>query len=233
MVSWIALGAIAILLIPPSPIRALPPPPAIAREVTLAQPLKLWLDLSRPPLPPLGDSSRYIPLTRRDRSQTLYGHWPYPEAPDGELVALGNGERLHRTAARPFQAMVTAAAADGVQLVPLSGFRSRDAQHYVFYAIADQRGQSLEQRARFAAPPGHSEHHTGYVMDIGDGSAPAHDLRISFENTAAFRWLRANAATFGFELSFPENHLSVHYEPWHWRWVGDAQSRELFEQTGY
>jgi hypothetical protein len=45
------------------------------------------------------------------------------------------------------------AADDGVQLVPLSGFRSREAQSYVFYAIADQRGQTLQQRARYAAPP--------------------------------------------------------------------------------
>lgn len=227
----IPLGAIALLLTHPSPICALTPPPAIFPPLTLEESWKSLLNLAPPPLPPLPDSSLYIPLPTPTPSSTLYGHLAYAEAPNQDLVAVGNGEKLRQGAAVQFQAMVNAAAADGVQLVPLSGFRSREAQHYVFYAIADQRGQTLQQRARYAAPPGHSEHHTGYAIDIGDGAAPIHDLRVSFENTPAFHWLTANAATFGFELSFPENHPSVNYEPWHWRWVGDAESRQLFHQS--
>ncbi|MCT7975317.1 M15 family metallopeptidase [Laspinema olomoucense] len=227
----IPLGAIAFLFPNPSPILALTPSPAIPPEVTLEESWKSLLNLSPPPLPPLLDSSLYFPLPTHTPSATLYGHLAYAEAPDGDLIAVGNGQTLRQSAASQFEAMVSAAAADGVQLVPLSGFRTREAQHHVFYAIADQRGQTLQQRARYAAPPGHSEHHTGYALDIGDGSAPTHDLRVSFENTPAFRWLTANAATFGFELSFPENHPSVNYEPWHWRWVGDAESQQLFHQS--
>ena len=223
----IPLGAIAFLSATPSPIRALTPPP----ELTLEESGISLLELTPSLLPPLLDASRYIPASPGDRPPTLYGHFAYPEASNADLVAVGNGERLHRSAAHKFQAMVAAAAADGVQLVPLSGFRSREAQSYVFYAIADQRGQTLPQRARYAAPPGHSEHHTGYAIDIGDGAAPTHDLRVSFENTPAYHWLTANAASFGFELSFPKNHPTVNYEPWHWRWVGDAESRQLFHQS--
>ena len=223
----IPLGAIAFLSATPSPIRALTPPP----ELTLEESGISLLELTPPPLPPLLDSSRYIPLPTTTTRSTLYGHLAYPEAPDGELVAVGNGQQLRQGAAVQFQAMVNAAAAEGVQLVPLSGFRDREAQSYVFYAIADQRGQTLQQRARYAAPPGHSEHHTGYAMDIGDASAPTHDLRVSFENTPAYNWLTANAASFGFELSFPKNHPTINYEPWHWRWVGDAESRQLFHQS--
>ncbi len=231
LLALIPLGAIAFLLTHPSPIHALTPPPAIPPELTLEESWKSLLDLTPPPLPPLPDSSRYIPLPTNSPSSTLYGHLAYAEAPDGDLVAVGNGEKLRQGAAVQFQAMINAAAADGVQLVPLSGFRSRSAQSYVFYAIADQRGQTLQQRARYAAPPGHSEHHTGYAIDIGDASAPTHDLRVSFENTPAFHWLTANAASFGFELSFPENHPTINYEPWHWRWVGDAESRQIFHPS--
>jgi D-alanyl-D-alanine carboxypeptidase len=37
------------------------------------------------------------------------------------------------------------------------------------------------------------------------------------------KWLLANAARYGFELSFPAgNRQQVKWEPWHWRWVGTS-----------
>jgi LAS superfamily LD-carboxypeptidase LdcB len=57
----------------------------------------------------------------------------------------------------------------------------------------------------------------------------ATDLQVSFETTAAFRWLQQNAARFGFEMSFPRSSpQTVSYEPWHWRFVGDRHSLETF-----
>lgn len=80
-----------------------------------------------------------------------------------------------------------------------------------------------------APPPGFSEHHTGYAVDIGDGNAPHTHLEETFADTAAYRWLTAYAARFGFELSFPPNNpQGVMYEPWHWRFVGDSHSLETF-----
>ena len=50
-----------------------------------------------------------------------------------------------------------------------------------------------------------------------------------FEKTAAFSWLKNNAAKYSFELSFPpDNHQGISYEPWHWRYVGDQESLETF-----
>jgi D-alanyl-D-alanine carboxypeptidase len=87
----------------------------------------------------------------------------------------------------------------------------------------------VAQRAEVSAPSGYSEHHTGYAVDIGDGKAPALNLKIDFENTAAFKWLKANAARFSFEMSFPRNNAQgLSYEPWHWRYVGDRDSLETF-----
>ena len=38
-----------------------------------------------------------------------------------------------------------------------------------------------------------------------------------------------NAAGFGFELSYPRNNLrGVHYEPWHWRFVGTPVAGQIF-----
>jgi D-alanyl-D-alanine carboxypeptidase len=83
-----------------------------------------------------------------------------------------------------------------------------------------------------SAPPGYSEHHTGYAIDIGDGSAPSSNLSPDFEKTAAYRWLEQNGAQFGFELSFPPNNpQGVSYEPWHWRFVGDIDSLAIFHKN--
>lgn len=163
--------------------------------------------------------------------QTILGHLAYPEAPEPELspITADGRIRLRRTAAQRFQAMVQAARSAGVILVPISGFRSVKQQEQLFFAIGAQRNQTPAQRAALSAPPGHSEHHTGYAVDIGDGTAPVTNLQARFENTRAFQWLEANAARFGFEMSFPkDNSRGVSYEPWHWRFVGDRDSLETF-----
>ncbi|MBD1940591.1 D-alanyl-D-alanine carboxypeptidase family protein [Microcoleus sp. FACHB-68] len=160
----------------------------------------------------------------------LYGHLAYAEAPQNELVNVGNGEKLRRNAAAKFKEMVAAAGKKNITLVPISGFRSIQEQRSVFYDTAAARGQSPEERAKVSAPPGYSEHHTGYAIDIGDASHPELNFSPDLENTPAFRWMLANAETYGFELSFPRNNRQgVTYEPWHWRYVGDTQSQDTFK----
>jgi zinc D-Ala-D-Ala carboxypeptidase len=163
--------------------------------------------------------------------ETLLGHFPYAEAPQAELQPISGdgGIKLRKAAAEAYQQMAAAAQAEGVILVPLSGFRSQTDQDQVFFDVKAEREQTANQRAEVSAPPGYSEHHTGYAIDLGDGNVPATNLSPSFEETAAFRWLEANALRFNFELSFPKNNpQGVTYEPWHWRFVGDRQSLETF-----
>lgn len=166
--------------------------------------------------------------------ELLLGHLPFSEAPNNELRSItANGSiQLRTAAAEQFRAMVAAAQADGVSLTPISGFRSVAEQKHLFFDIKAQRGQVTTERAEVSAPPGYSEHHTGYVVDIGDSSRPATNLSTSFEATPAFQWLQSNAARFSFELSFPQgNPQGVKYEPWHWRFVGDQQSLETFYKS--
>ncbi|WP_026731041.1 M15 family metallopeptidase [Fischerella sp. PCC 9605] len=161
----------------------------------------------------------------------VLGHISYPEAPESELAAISadGRQRMRKAAAQKFQEMSAAARSAGVILVPVSGFRSIKEQEQLFFNIGAQRNQTPAQRASLSAPPGHSEHHTGYAVDIGDGTAPATNLTENFENTKAFQWLQANAARFSFEMSFPRNNpQGVSYEPWHWRFVGDRDSLETF-----
>ncbi|NEO32086.1 MAG: D-alanyl-D-alanine carboxypeptidase family protein [Symploca sp. SIO3C6] len=161
----------------------------------------------------------------------LLGHLPYEEAPLSELqrVTADGSIKLRTAAANKFQEMSAAARRSGVILVPLSAFRSVAKQEYLFFEIKAQRGQVASKRAEVSAPPGYSEHHTGYAIDIGDAMTPATNLSPSFENTPAFKWLEQNAAYYSFEMSFPrDNPQGIDYEPWHWRFVGDSHSLETF-----
>lgn len=167
-------------------------------------------------------------------ADALLGHLPYEEAKGSELapIVADGSLKLRKAAAAEFLAMVDAARMDGVYLVPISGFRSIADQEYLFFQIKAQRGQVPTERAEVSAPPGYSEHHTGYAVDIGDGNVPATHLSPNFESTAAFKWLKANAAYFSFEMSFPRNNpQGVSYEPWHWRFTGDRHSLETFYKT--
>ncbi len=161
----------------------------------------------------------------------LLGHLAYEEAPADELrkITADGSIKLRASAAKAYLDMADAARRQGIRLVPISGFRSVSDQDYLFFDIKAQRGQNATKRAEVSAPPGYSEHHTGYAIDIGDANFPDTHLQVSFEKTKAFEWLSENAAFYSFELSFPEgNPQGVSYEPWHWRFVGDRHSLETF-----
>lgn len=160
----------------------------------------------------------------------LLGHFRYPEAPAASLVTVAPGHQLREEAAQELLAMQRAAADDGVQIRVISAFRSVALQRHLFFEVGAERNQSPEVRARVSAPPGFSEHSTGYAVDLGDGERPQTNLSTSFESTEAFAWLQANAARFHFQLSFPANNpQGVSYEPWHWRFEGSTDALSLFE----
>ncbi len=163
--------------------------------------------------------------------KTILGHYPFEEAAETELSDIGSGLLLNSATASAFREMRAAAQADGIDLVPLSGFRSVAVQQDLFFGVKAERGQTASERAKVSAPPGHSEHHTGYAVDIGDARDGSTDLSERFETTEAFAWLQQNAPYYSFELSFPKgNKQGVNYEPWHWRYVGDQASLELFHR---
>ncbi len=187
------------------------------------------------PLAPAIDSPLTASTTNTAPINTQFGHLPYTEASRSSLVVAGyygsRPEQLQRDAAAAYQQMIQAAQRDGVEIIPISGFRDIHVQADLFTAQTARRG-SQAAAARISAPPGHSEHHTGYAIDLGDGGTPSADLEVTFERTPAFRWLNQNAAYYGFELSFPPNNFqNVSYEPWHWRFVGTPQAQQTFAQA--
>jgi len=127
---------------------------------------------------------------------------------------------LTHAAAHAWLGLRDAAARDGVVLEAISGYRSHDYQLGIFERKL-ARGQTVDQILSVNAAPGYSEHHSGLALDIGaPGEPPAEE---SFEDTAAFAWLGANAGAFGFSLSYPrDNPHGIVYEPWHWCFAADV-----------
>ncbi|HEX4896296.1 MAG TPA: M15 family metallopeptidase [Solimonas sp.] len=144
---------------------------------------------------------------------------PVREARRLQPVGLGTDGRdklLVPAAARAWLAMREAAARDGVPLLLISAFRSVAFQAELVRAKL-ARGLSPDEVLRINAPPGYSEHHSGCAVDIGWPGTAA--LDEAFETTPAYDWLQANAAGFGFTLSYPRgNREGYLYEPWHWRY---------------
>lgn len=180
---------------------------------------------------PVGGSSGLARLgLKPDPNGRLLGHFPYQEVNARDLVSIAPGLQLHKDAAQALLTMQAAARADGVDLVVLSAYRSVALQDRLFFDVKSARNQTAKERARVSAPPGYSEHSTGYAVDLGDAGAPGTNLSASFDQTAAFAWLQANAPRYQFTLSFPRgNAQGVNYEPWHWRFEGTAQALRVFE----
>jgi len=181
-----------------------------------------------PPAPPPQ------PVAKAPQPDMLLGHYAYKEAPPEDLITIGVAHdgyehKLRKAAALAWERMQRDASHQGVNLVVISAFRSKAEQEHLFFEISKQRNQTPAERAKASAPPGYSEHHTGYAIDIGDGNNPTTHLSEAFAQTIAYEWLRNNAASYGFELSFPKgNPQGVMYEPWHWRFVGNEDSLKTF-----
>lgn len=111
------------------------------------------------------------------------------------LVAVGGGFVLAEVAAQAYIRMRAEAARQGVDLILNSAFRSNVEQDKLYALYKNGKGN-------LAAPPGYSNHQAGTAVDIeSDGG-----------KNATFKWLTANAATFGFKRT-------VASEPWHWEFI--------------
>lgn len=149
---------------------------------------------------------------------------PLSFAPD-DLVDVGNGQVIRQAAAAALQEMINAAAAEGLELQPLSGYRSYQTQQTVYAREVATYGQAVADTQ--SAKPGHSEHQTGLVMDVGGGGCGIEDC---FGDTAEGKWVAANAHKYGFIIRYPEGKASItgyRYEPWHIRYVGKDLAAEM------
>jgi D-alanyl-D-alanine carboxypeptidase len=151
--------------------------------------------------------------------------------PDGFVIdkmqVQGNYYLDSRVAPYAIQ-MIADAKKEGIDLQICSSIRDIDLQTRLFNnKINDliDEGYSKEEApivaATIVAVPGTSEHHTGLAMDIVTPSYQR--LNSGYAKTDAAKWLKANAAKYGFILRYPEDKTEITkiiFEPWHYRYVG-------------
>lgn len=149
-----------------------------------------------------------VVVSKKHRISASYG----PANPTGP-------NHLDATMAKALAKMTAAAKAAGVRVVVKSGYRSWASQK----AIYDRALKTQPQNINYYAPAGASEHQTGLAADLWDGKVWYRPM----ENTETGKWLHAHAHEYGFILRFPkgkEKITGVPYEPWHFRYVGLANS---------
>lgn len=120
-----------------------------------------------------------------------------------------------------FAAMQADAAAQGIYLRCISGFRSFADQRYIYNSYVARDG--AEAADTYSARPGHSEHQSGMAIDVNS-------LYFSFADTAEGKWLAENCVRYGFIIRYPKDKTDVTgyvYEPWHIRYVGRERAEAI------
>ncbi len=134
--------------------------------------------------------------------------------------------------------MIEDAKKDGIELQICSSIRSIELQTRLYNnKIEDiiEEGLSREdaekKAATIVAVPGTSEHHTGLALDIVTPSYQR--LNSGYAQTDAAKWLKNNAAKYGFILRYPEDKTEITkiiFEPWHYRYVGVEYAEFIMSQ---
>ena len=122
-----------------------------------------------------------------NHDHSILGHLPYNEISRDKLVVIEPDIEVHIDMREDLLKMKEDARNDGIFLVFLSGYRSINLQKDIFYSLKSKRNQIAAERARVSAPPGYSEHSTGFAIDIGDAYKRETDFEVEFENTDAFK----------------------------------------------
>lgn len=128
-----------------------------------------------------------------------------------------------KEAADALTEMQNAAAADGISLFVVSGYRSYYSQEAVYAGWVNQDG--VEVADTYSSRPGHSDHQTGYTFDLNS-------LSQSFAYTKEGIWLAEHCADFGFIIRYPEDkemYTGYIYEPWHVRYIGKEKAKLITE----
>ncbi|MBQ6066962.1 MAG: M15 family metallopeptidase [Clostridia bacterium] len=146
----------------------------------------------------------------------------------------GSAIQLDARVAAEFKKMYDAAKEDGVELTPVAGYVSTEIQQALFDQKVEElvAGGAADGSAMFLAsetvlPGGCSEDNIGISVSIG--------MQVdSFAQSDAYRWLKDNAAKYGFIERYTAEKKAftqVTARPWYWRYVG-SEAAEAMKQTG-
>lgn len=107
----------------------------------------------------------------------------------------------------------------GYEMSVISGYRSYETQKKVFTSWCKKDGAELA--GTYSARPGHSEHQSGFAIDITN-------IYKTYGDTDEGRWIAERCHEYGFIIRYPlgkEDVTGYMYEPWHLRYLGRSTAR--------
>ncbi len=136
---------------------------------------------------------------------------------------------------------MNAAAENGINLSVISGYRRYSTSERLYNnKVAEYVSQGYSkaeaelEAGKWIAPPGTSEHNAGVSADLMTyhyfQGMPMNEEMGKLEE---YKWLAEHCAEYGFILRYPadkEDITGIHYEPWHFRYVGEKAAREIMSQ---
>jgi hypothetical protein len=122
-------------------------------------------------------------------------------------VATVDGKKVEVATANAYYVMAKAAAANGVQMKVVSGFRTMAEQTYLYNCYKNCNCNNCN----LAAKPGYSNHQSGHALDLNT-SAPG-----------VYNWLVNHGGKYGFKKTVPS-------EDWHWEWWGGGPGGGICNQ---
>jgi len=149
----------------------------------------------------------------------------------GNLVSLDGGFQLRGEAAAQFGRMRTDMNAMGYRIYLIATYRTYQTQAGRYSNAVGIYGRDWAD-LQFARG-GHSEHQTGFAIDILHTTGIPFMVDARFENTREYTWLRNNAHRYGYILRYPREEMDIHgflFEPWHWRYVGVAIATAMYDE---
>ena len=134
------------------------------------------------------------------------------------------GMKMVDIAKEAFENMSRDAKKEDLQIIAMSTYRSYEYQVKLYNRYVREDGK--EKADTYSGRPGHSEHQTGYAVDVYNKK----EDYTNFEQTDEFKWMQEHAHEYGFILRFPkdkENETGYEYESWHYRYVGKETAKYI------
>nr|WP_257144039.1 M15 family metallopeptidase [Bacillus sp. AFS002410] len=138
---------------------------------------------------------------------------------------------MRKEAGHALEKLFEKAESDGIELTPVSAYRSFERQKSLYNYYVQIHGEDWTQS--FSAVPGTSEHQTGLAIDVSSPNF-GNKLEQGFGKTKEGIWLAKHAHECGFVIRYPEDKAEMtgyDYEPWHIRYVGIKYATYLYKNN--
>lgn len=156
-----------------------------------------------------------------------------------EVSATRNGHFFDVRAVDALETMLSAAEDAGHSVCIRAAYRPYRTQANLFFGratiISESQGipyslEVEEMAKQFVAYPGTSEHQTGLCADIMPDAVTEMDAE-DCEDLPLLLWLREHCTEYGFIARYPKEKQEITgwYEPWHFRYVGEASAAYIME----